>query len=516
MAFLDRTGKADEGSYAALLRQKLRCEWQGVCMRCRGVAGILMHHKATQRHKKTAFGTILTLRMYNFSQKLYIFVSISTEKSTLSYLIRRLINLHYLKIGVIFTRKQMNLRRIKKQLRHRRTYIWISLLNAALVLSLCYVYENCPYSFAGGPSVGQWIDCIKSALHLNTQKVPDDLFAINVSYDRAVVDITDEYGMPKGNADITDRSKLLRLLQQIKKADNYKYVILDIFFEDGYHTESDSALFHTIASMDRIVIPKHYGTKLADPILEQKAHYSDYHSNFIESNFVKFEFYKKGEYSLPFPVYNDLRMADGKEAVTIGHWWFLYYTKKHLCRKSVAMRFPVTMWDEYDQDGNKNFYNMGCDLVQLDSLINMADYVKDKIVVIGDYTDIDIHDTYFGKIAGCLINYNAVIALQNEDYIINWSSIIFLFALYFVVSMILTMGVSLKAKVEKIWKNVLLHVLLSFFGIGTLWLLLELIAYYLLDINMAVLIPSVYFSVYCGILNIIHITKQHKNQTKQR
>jgi hypothetical protein len=78
------------------------------------------------------------------------------------------------------------------------------------------------------------------------------------------------------------------------------------------------------------------------------------------------------------------------------------------------------------------------------------------------------------------------------------------------------MGVSLKAKVEKIWKNVLLHVLLSFFGIGTLWLLLELIAYYLLDINMAVLIPSVYFSVYCGILNIIHITKQHKNQAKQR
>jgi hypothetical protein len=267
--------------------------------------------------------------------------------------------------------------------------------------------------------------------------------------------------------------------------------------------------------MDHIVIPKHYNTKLAEPILEHKAHYSDYHSNFIESNFVKFEFYKKGEYSLPFPVYNELRMADGKEPITIGHWWFLYSANKHLCRKSVAMRFPVTMWDEYDQEGNKNFYNMGCDLVQLDSLINMADYVKDKIVVIGDYTDIDVHDTYFGSIAGCLINYNAVIALQNEDYIINWSSIIFLLALYFTVSMMLTMGVSLKAKVEKIWKNILLHVLLSFFGIGTLWLLLELIAYYLLDVNMAVLVPSIYFSVYCGILNIIHIIKQHKNQTKQ-
>lgn len=179
-------------------------------------------------------------------------------------------------------------------MKHYRTSIWISLINAILVLSLSYVYENSPYSFAGGPSVGQWIDCIKSASHWNTQKVPDDLFAINVSYDRALVDIEDEYGMPKGNADITDRGKLLRLLQQIKRADNYKYVILDISFEDGYHTESDSALFHTIASMDRIVIPKHYEARPADSILVQKAYYSYYHSDYIESNFVKYELYKNG------------------------------------------------------------------------------------------------------------------------------------------------------------------------------------------------------------------------------
>jgi hypothetical protein len=372
------------------------------------------------------------------------------------------------------------------------------------------VYENCPYSFAGGPSVGQWIDCIKSATHWDTQKVPDDLLAINVSYDRALVDITDEYGMPKGNADITDRSKLLNLLQQIKSANNYKYVILDIFFEGGYNTESDSALFHTIASMDHIVIPKHYETQLADSILEQKAYYSDYHSDYLESNFVKYEFLKKGEYSLPFPVYNDLRLADGKEPITIRRVGPFYYTQGHLCRKSVAMRFPVTMWNEYDEEGNKNFYNIGCDLLQLDTLINIADYTKNRIVVIGDYTDVDIHDTYFGPIAGCLINYNAIIALQQENYIINWSSICILFVMYFMVSLLLTMGVSLRARIEKIWKNVLLHVLLSFLGIGAFWTLLELIAYYCLNVNLAVFVPSVYFAIYCGILSIIDNIKQYK------
>jgi hypothetical protein len=410
----------------------------------------------------------------------------------------------------------MKLRQIKKKLQQWRIPLWISLGNAILVLFLCYVYENCPHSFAGGPSVGQWIDCIKSAIHLDKPNVPKDLFAINVSYDRALVDITDEYGMPKGNADITDRSKLLHLLQHIKRADNYQYVILDVFFEDGYHTEYDSALFHTIASMDHIVIPKHYDAKLADPILEPKACYSDYQANFIESNFVKFEFIKDGEYSLPFPVYNDLRIANGEKPVTIYHLGPFYFGRRHLCRKSVAMRFPVTMWNEYDEEGNKNFYNMGSDLLQLDSLINIADYIKDRVVVIGDYTDKDIHDTYFGPIAGCMINYNAVIALQRDDYIINWSSIFFLFIMYFTVSMILTLGVPLKAKVEKIWKNVLLHVLLSFLGIGAFWLLLELIAYYWLDMNMAVLVPSVYFAIYSGILNIIDNIKQYKNNTKKR
>jgi hypothetical protein len=409
----------------------------------------------------------------------------------------------------------MKLQRIRQLLRQWRTSIWISLVNAILVLGLCYVYENLPYSFAGGPSVGQWIDGIKSMLHWNTQKVPDDLFAINVSYDRALVDVSDEYGMPKGNADITDRGKLLRLLQQIKKAGNYKYVILDIFFGDGYQTESDSVLFHTIATMDRIVIPKHYDAELADVILEQKAYYSDYHSDYIENNFVKYEFFKEGEYSLPFPVYNELRRMEGKMPIDMKHVGPFYFAQGHLCRKSVAMRFPVTMWNEYDEEGNKTFYNMGCDLLELDTLINIADYVKDRIVVIGDYTDVDIHDTYFGPIAGCLINYNAVLALQQESYIINWSSISMLFVMYFLVSLLLTKGVSLKANVEKIWKSVSLHVLLSFFGIGTFWLLLELIAYFFLDVNLAVLVPSIYFAIYCGILSIIDDIQQYKKHIEQ-
>jgi hypothetical protein len=156
---------------------------------------------------------------------------------------------------------------------------------------------------------------------------------------------------------------------------------------------------------------------------------------------------------------------------------------------------------------------MGSDLLQLDT--NIASYIKGRIVIIGDYTDKDIHDTYFGPIAGCLINYNAVIALQQENYIINWSSICFLFVIYFMVSLLLTMGVSLRIRIEKVWENVLLHVILSFVGIWVFWLVLELIAYYLLNVNLAVFVPSIYFAFYSGILSIRDNIKQFKKQTEQ-
>ena len=65
----------------------------------------------------------------------------------------------------------------------------------------------------------------------------------------------EEDGMPVGNMVITDREKLLKLLTIAKAANNYRYIFMDVNFEEGINSPSDSALFQTIKSMDRIVIP---------------------------------------------------------------------------------------------------------------------------------------------------------------------------------------------------------------------------------------------------------------------
>ena len=48
---------------------------------------------------------------------------------------------------------------------------------------------------------------------------------VNVAYDKEFVEATDEYGLPVGQTQITDRQKLLQLLQELKRRNDYKYIL---------------------------------------------------------------------------------------------------------------------------------------------------------------------------------------------------------------------------------------------------------------------------------------------------
>lgn len=139
-------------------------------------------------------------------------------------------------------------------------------------------------------------------------EVPEDALFINVSMDKELVDIKDEFEMPIGNAAITDRRKLASLLSLIQSSGDYKYVLLDVFFEEGYRTETDSLLFHTIASMDRIVIPRHHDGFLDDSIFIAKAAYADYTTTLKEDNIAKYPLLDKGGVnpSVSLAMYSDM------------------------------------------------------------------------------------------------------------------------------------------------------------------------------------------------------------------
>ena len=166
----------------------------------------------------------------------------------------------------------------------RKTIAAITL--ASLVILVSYLSTNLDISLSGEREVLKYWRVFKDwAFSGRESEIPNDVIFINVANDKQLVDINDEFGIPVGNAPITDRNKLAQLLEILDSCGTYKYIMLDVFFEEGYQTSKDSSLFPKIANMRDIVIPKHRDGLLASGVPDNKAAFSDYSTSVIENDF---------------------------------------------------------------------------------------------------------------------------------------------------------------------------------------------------------------------------------------
>ncbi len=377
-----------------------------------------------------------------------------------------------------------------------------------IVLVLCYLIDNLPYSFIGDATLGQRIEQIKSYFGFTKDVTPDDVFIINVAYDRDLVTVNDEFGLPKGNLDITDRHKLLTLLQKIKKT-QYKYIMLDVTFSDGYDTRYDSALFNELLNTNKIVVAKSENFVIADSSLLLKTRYSDYSTHISESNFVKYDYIRNGEATFPYQAYIDLNNN------RITNFGPLYFFRAHLARKSVVLKLPIKLWNEYQEDTNGNnktiglrYYNLGADL--LDTDIDLSKLFENKIILIGDVSENDIHDTYLGKIAGPIINLNAYYALVNDDLSISYIEIIVLFMIYFGISLYIIRRYSILNFIPFLrkFKSKTFRFFLSFFSLSFIFSAIGVAGYLLFGIEINIFIPSLYFTIFGYLVNYHYILKE--------
>ena len=144
-------------------------------------------------------------------------------------------------------------------LRSNKKTLGVSLLVSLAITIFSYMVSNSIHPMAGEYAAQKQIADFKKFLGVQMGNVPDSILFINVCYDKELVPYEEE-GMPVGQAPITDRAKLLKLLTAAKEANNYRYIFMDVLFDGKYETPIDSALFATIMSMDRLVIPQHKGT----------------------------------------------------------------------------------------------------------------------------------------------------------------------------------------------------------------------------------------------------------------
>lgn len=375
---------------------------------------------------------------------------------------------------------------------------------AAVLLCLSYLFNSLPYSFGGDVSAQVWTERIGFIFNGRSNHLPDSIALVNVAYDKTLVDYDgrlystpgDNRRAPSGRIALTDRRKLLDFLKAAKGAD-YKYIMLDVRFDDDIESDSVSlALFGLIGSMERIAFAVHEGS---DPVADaplDKAAFGDYNITAFESNAVKYPIVHGERPSMAAAMYSAL---DGGSISTFGP---LTFDRGALCLRSLFLDYPVRVFDRaVESDGlmpaDYYYMNLGVDLLaDPDSIARIRDYVDGRIVVIGDF-DNDVHDTSIGQLAGSLINLNAYISLSQGRHKISWPYVVMLFAIYSLIALCL---IKRQSPVDMIpalrrRKSTALRFLFSLVGFSVVLSLLSLLLYLAAGIIYSIVLPSLYFSL---------------------
>ena len=109
------------------------------------------------------------------------------------------------------------------------------------MMFLSYLWVNLPYSYESESKIMAFTNILKNIV-LGAQDKPsrDSLLFVNISYDKMLIPRYDDEGFASGNVAITDRLALAKFLETINSDKQYRFIILDVFFEDS--TSFDSAL----------------------------------------------------------------------------------------------------------------------------------------------------------------------------------------------------------------------------------------------------------------------------------
>ena len=378
----------------------------------------------------------------------------------------------------------------------RKTPILVSVGNVIALLVLTYVLNNQPLFTGENLNMFAWAELLKNKTGLSEKTDYKDALFINVSYDKQLIDKNDDMGMPVGNTDITDRSKLLNILNRLDSIGQHRYIILDVRFEKGYDSEADSALFAKLKGMNNITIASHKDIELADSALKKKAAISDYASTIVATNFTRYKYLYDSQPSMPLYAYREMT---GK---TITRHGFLYTCDGRLCHNSAFLNFPSKAFSEYDESGNKTYYNLGSDILESYSDSDLAVLTKDKMVFIGDMTE-DVHDTYSGLKPGSVITYHALHSLLNGKHLVSCAMTVLLALLFFIISLSLFSHRSLADRIP-LFRNSrsrALRFLLSFAGYALVLYIVVAVLYFFFDTTISILIPSLYFAIQKTIIN---------------
>lgn len=356
-----------------------------------------------------------------------------------------------------------------------------------ILLFSVWISDRLPFTFGNEAMTVKAVHMISMAAGNVDSGIPEGYLPVNVCYDRQLADVNDEFGFPMGTTDIADREKLARFLELLEGT-QYSAIGIDILFDPDITTESDSMLFDRINKMDRIAVAASPADTPPSQIDASLMAESAYSVNIYENGFAKYPFTRIGKDSFALRLF---RLAGGDIDFS-----------SPLNQPHIFLNLRYPMQTRYSSDNDKNWYNLGSDILDIYDKEEIRDLVKGKTIVIGDYEDSDMHDAYQGPVSGPAIIINAVESLKRGDTRIRWWPAIALALLFLTASLCLAFGISADSIFRRM--HPMLGFVVNLLGFSTVLLLFEYIlgltAGEFHDMMWPVLILSL-FSSFCGQLN---------------
>lgn len=390
---------------------------------------------------------------------------------------------------------------------------WIiifSLLNSVLSVILTFFLLSVDIPLKDDIFLVRVTSTIKRMLSDPQKHIPTNRFLfLNVSYDNSLTEKYDEDGFVIGNIPIVDRLKLTSFLQRINSdsAPRPQYILCDIFFSDS--SSSDSVFYAELMRTRSIIIPYHFSNDydVLRPIFKINSGFADYPR--VENAFYKFHlFFNDSTKSLPLKMFEDIhhsRVQGGGLMFSLDNNWLL---------GSVIIDFSISNPTGISDRSNKS------PLMNLNDLLSLPDSVfhaltRDRIIIMGDFYEHDLHRTSIGLLPGSIILLNTFLTIEQGRAFVPSFFILFLFVCYFTLSYFVFSRK--KIAEQKVFDRIRASkygvFFIKLFEYVFILIFISLISYYLFNIHLNILILGVYFKAIEAIVNYIYnkfsVPKEH-------
>jgi hypothetical protein len=258
---------------------------------------------------------------------------------------------------------------------------------------------------------------------------PKDYAFINVGWDKMLVDRLDADGFPSGNRSIVDRVKLNTLFAHMVKEPVHKFAVCDIVLLDP--TPVDSAFQANISAMPRTafsVTPNDTGEVTQGIFNLPHTGVVEYRE--VDNDFLKFRLVRGGLPSMPMTMFEMIDSGRFEKGNPFS------WRNGRLAQNDFILDVRLRQSDLMNRDLGYAYADLHLltDFIETGQGAQVSDFLRDRIVIIGDFEDRDIHKTLFGDTAGPLILTNIYIALHEGDNLIPPGFFLFLLLVFFITS----------------------------------------------------------------------------------